>query len=263
MHADIQQINGLPFGRAYKITRDSNSCYVPSVTTVLKLNHDPFLEKLEAELGPEKYLKIQRRGGERGTVMHRWLEIFLNHYQETKDPEFSLLETQKYIADTDEFNDMSEVKRALKIGKSLFYNFYTDEFYKNIRTVLHNEIFLYTFFRGGWAGAADFIYEDTNGNLVVQDFKSSSIMKDTSKLDNYKMQISCYMFKYAEMFGRIPDRGEIVISNESNMNLQRVYVPQSEMKIHLRKFLSLLKEFRNTTEWLDFEKSVECISGNI
>lgn len=256
----IEQINGLPFGRAYKITKDGVTSYVPSVTTVLKLNEDPFLDHLREELGPEKFKDIQNRGADRGTVMHKWLETFLEKYDETGDPAQSLIHTQKYISDTNEFARLpSSLPRALKVGRELFYNFYNAKFYERVSKVLHNEVFLHTFFRGGWAGACDFVYEDTDGKLVIMDFKSSSIPKEVDKLDNYKMQISCYMFKFSEMYGVIPDRGEIVISNEQSPDLQWVVVSSGEMKTHLRRFLGLLAEFRKTPEWLEFQENVSVI----
>jgi len=64
------------------------------------------------------------------------------------------------------------------------------------------------------------------------------------------------MFKFAEMFGVLPDRGEIVISNEQGAELQWIIVSNVEMKIHLRRFLDLLKEFRASAEWLDFQKNL-------
>ena len=255
--ATIEQINDLPFGRAYKITKGGHVEYVPSVTTVLKLNEDPFIQELRDELGNDKFEEIRDRGGSRGTVMHRWLEIFFIRYEEDYDASASLIYTQKYIAGTDEFSDLpGDLPRALRVGRELFYNFYNAKLHDRISKVMYNEIFLHTFFRGGWAGACDFVYEDRDGKVVILDYKSSSIPKDLDHLDNYKMQISCYMFKYAEMFGVMPDRGEIVISNEQGSDLQWVTVSNTEMKVHLRKFLGLLKEFRASKEWLEFQESL-------
>jgi ATP-dependent exoDNAse (exonuclease V) beta subunit len=256
MNTDIQQINDLPFGRAYKITKGEQVQFVPSVTTVLKMNPDPFIDQLLLEMGPDRFKEIQNRGADRGTVMHKWLEVFLDEFGKDRDRSRSLLRTQEYIRDTDEFSKLpSNLTRAMKVGRELFYNFYNSGFHDKIGKVLHNEIFLHTFFRGGWAGACDFVYEDHDGKLVILDFKSSSIPKDPDKIDNYKMQISCYMFKYAEMFGRMPDRGEIVISNEATPDLQWVTVPGSEMKTHLRKFLGLMEKFRQQPEWIEFNNS--------
>lgn len=260
MDVPIERVDGLPFGRAYKITKDGVTHFLPSVTTILKMNEDPFIQQLRDELGMEKFLHIQQRAADRGTVMHRWLEVFLENYQKNNDHEASLLITQKYIQSTTEFDNLkTEKKRAMKIGQSLFYNFYNQRFFSNIKKVLYNEIFMYTFFKGGWAGASDFIYEDFDDCLVVQDFKSASDIKDIDHIDNYKMQIACYMFMFAVMFGRVPDRGEIVIANEKNSNLQFVIVPQSEMKMHLKRFLGLMTEFRNTPEWLEFEQKLAVV----
>lgn len=258
LNANIEQINDLPFGRAYKVTKEDGSFrYLPSVTTVLKLNQDPFITHLKEELGPKRFKEIQNRGADRGTVMHRWLEEFFEHYKDGYDPEASLIHTQKYMADTEEFDGLpSSVARARRVGRNLFYNFYNSRFHNNIGRVLANEQFLYTFFKGGWAGTCDFVYEDRDGKLVILDYKSSSVPKDPEKLDNYKMQTACYMFKYAELSGRMPDRGEIVISNEMNSDLQWVTVPASDMKTHLRRFLGLLEEFRTTPEWVEFDEKV-------
>jgi len=255
--ATIEQINDLPFGRAYKITKGNHIEYVPSVTTILKLNEDPFIQELRDELGSEKFEEIRDRGGSRGTVMHRWLEIFMERYAEDYDATASLIYTQKYIASTDEFSVLpGDLPRALRVGRELFYNFYNAKFHDKVSKVMYNEIFLHTFFRGGWGGACDFVYEDRDGKVVICDYKSSSIPKDFDKLDNYKMQIACYMFFYAETFGVMPDRGEIIISNEQGTDLQWLIVPADEMKIHLRKFLGLLKEFQLTPEWIMFTDKI-------
>jgi len=255
---DIQQINGLPFGRAYKVTDNGVSKYLPSVTTVLKLNEDPFIQQLRDELGEEGFKKIQERGSNRGTIMHRWLEIFLESYATSSDASKALRHVQEYMSTTDEFRSMSELDRAKKIGRNLFYNFYNAGFYNTVKKILFNEIFMYTFFRGGCAGTCDFVYIDNEDRLVILDFKSSSIPKQEDHVENYKMQTSVYMFMYAELYGILPDRGEIVISNEQNDELQYIIVSRDDMKIYLRQFLALLKEFKQTPDWVEFDEKVNC-----
>jgi hypothetical protein len=49
---------------------------------------------------------------------------------------------------------------------------------------------------------------------------------------------------YAERYGVMPARGEIWIANEQNEEIQKFIVHSSDLKPHLRKFLSLLKEFQ-------------------
>jgi hypothetical protein len=172
------------------------------------------------------------------------LEHFLLEYAESRSIEKSLVTAQD-IAKGEEVSSPDKLP-LIKRGRDLFWNFYHEEFWGNIKKVLHNELFLWTDFRGGWAGATDFIYLDQNDLTVVIDFKSSSSPKDEEDILSYKCQISAYMFAYAERYGVIPDRGEIWIANEKDSKLQRFIVTKDEFKIYLRKFLGLLSEFRET-----------------
>lgn len=232
-----------PWGRAYEVTRDDKPKLVlPSVTTVLKLITEPKFRPLREKFGEARWQKILDDASFRGTVMHSMLENFLLEYAESKSVDKSLQIAQD-IAKTEESNSPDKLQ-LIKRGRDLFWNFYHEEFWGNIKSVLHNELFLWTDFRGGWAGATDFIYLDLNDLTVVIDFKSSSSPKDEEDILSYKCQISAYMFAYAERYGVIPDRGEIWIANEKDSKLQRFIVTKDEFKTYLRKFLELLAEFR-------------------
>ena len=232
-----------PWGRAYEVTRENHPKLVlPSVTTILKLITEPKFKPLREKFGEARWQKILDDASFRGTVMHSMLENFLLEYAESKSVEKSL-QTAQDTAKTEESNSPDKLQ-LIKRGRDLFWNFYHEEFWGNIKRVLHNELFLWTDFRGGWAGATDFIYLDFNDLTVVIDFKSSSSPKDEEDILSYKCQISAYMFAYAERYGVIPDRGEIWIANEKDSKLQRFIVTKDEFKTYLRKFLELLLEFR-------------------
>lgn len=232
-----------PWGRAYVVSKhDGTKLVFPSVTTVLKLITEPKFKSLREKFGEAKWQKILDDASFRGTVMHSMLENFLLEYAESKSVDKSLQIAQD-IAKEEESNSPDKLS-LIKRGRDLFWNFYHEEFWGNIKKVLHNELFLWTDFRGGWAGATDFIYLDLDDLTVVIDFKSSSSPKDEEDILSYKCQISAYMFAYAERYGVIPDRGEIWIANEKDSKLQRFIVTKDEFKIYLRKFLELLSEFR-------------------
>lgn len=265
MNVTIDRIDGLPFGRCYKITKEGESHFLPSVTTILKMKPTPKYDEIRESLGEEKYKLAMQRAADRGTVMHKWLEEFLGHYGVHKDKEAALKHTQGYIFETKEFDNLATEKaRAVKIGRELFFNFYHNEgWIAPIKNVLHNEVFMYTFFKGGWAGASDFVYEDFDGNHVIADFKSSRIKKDPDEIDSYRMQIACYMFKYAEMYKVVPARGEILIANEDNNEIQKIIVPLNDdpehgpgMKHYLKEFLYYKEQFHRTPEWVDFEVKI-------
>ena len=241
-NANIER-KSYPWGRAYEVTRENHPKLVlPSVTTILKLITEPKFKPLREKFGEARWQKILDEASFRGTVMHSMLENFLLEYAESKSVEKSL-QTAQDTAKSEESNSPDKLQ-LIKRGRDLFWNFYHEEFWGNIKQVLHNELFLWTDFRGGWAGATDFIYLDFNDLTVVIDFKSSSSPKDEEDILSYKCQISAYMFAYAERYGVIPDRGEIWIANEKDSKLQRFIVTKDEFKTYLRKFLELLLEFR-------------------
>jgi PD-(D/E)XK nuclease superfamily len=262
----IERVDGLPFGRCYKVYAPDKVHHLPSVTTVLKMNPKPEYDAMKEDMGEDKYKSMLIRKAERGTVMHRWLEVFLGELQKGKVPSEALALTQLYISTCTDFDGFeSDVDKAMKIGRNLFYNFYQARFWEDvcdIDQVLHNELFMFTLFRGkGWAGATDFVYRSKEGKIVIADFKSSSSMKDECKIDDYKMQISTYMFKYGEMYGEIPDRGEILVANEFNDQVQRIVVPYrsdttEDSKFWLKRFLGCMDMFRETPEWIEYEKTI-------
>ena len=247
---EIDRIDDLPFGRAYKVYNDKETYFLPSVTTILKRNPQPWLNELEEALGPKKFQEVTVRGGRRGTVMHIYLELFIKEWNKNRDPEEALLYAQQAIKNHEDLLGW-ETKYPLqwKQGRDLFYNFYHEQFWLDIKEVLHSEIFMWSFFKGGWAGTTDFVYLNQADELIMEDFKSSSIPKDKDKIVNYFMQISAYLFMYAEMFGTLPKRGVIKITNLETHSMQTFTVEQHEFKAHLRKFLVLLEEFYQTQEW--------------
>lgn len=230
------------WGRSYIVKKEGQEYVLPSVTTILKLLTESKYEEVRLEFGESKWQKILDNASYRGTVMHSMLEEFLINYSEDQDVERALRNAQITARDILE-NDPSK-ENLVKIGRDLFWNFYHEEFWKPIKRVLHNEVFLWTTFKGGWAGACDFIFEDWDGNHVVIDFKSSSQIKTEEDIESYFCQIASYMFMYAERYGVMPQRGEIWISNEQDDTIQKFVVYGDEMKQHLKKFLSLLKEFQ-------------------
>lgn len=247
----------MPFGRAYSVETIDKKIFLPSVTTVLSLNIDKDLEELKVKLGPEKFKFYTDRAARRGTVMHKLMEDFLSLFNESKDMSANLMKSQKmFMADPEMALLLQTNKEDCILGKNLFFNFYHTKFWVDFKEVLHNELFMYTLFRGGWAGATDFIYRNKQGYPIVVDFKSSSSIKDVAKIFNYKIQIAVYMFKYADMFGEVPLRGEIWISNAVDTNIQKVVITRDEFKYWVKQFLVLRDKFEELPTWQEFKQSL-------
>jgi len=237
-----------PWGRAYIVEGlDETPLVLPSVTTVLKLVKNPKYEMLREQFGETRWEKILNDSAERGNVMHKMLELFLLEWDRGRDVERSLRKAQVFAIEESRKDD-GKMFRIVDRGRTLFWNFYEDRFWENISEIVENEIFLYTTFKGGWAGASDFVYRDLEGNLIVEDFKSSTSPKDEQDIHHYKLQISAYMFMCAEKFNEIPKMGKIRISNEQNKDIQTFTVHDYEMKNYLKEFLDLLDEFRKINQ---------------
>ena len=233
-----------PWGRAYIVEGvGEKPLILPSVTTVLKLVKNEKYDKLRIEFGDEKWDKIMSDAAERGNILHKMLELFLLEWEKNKDVERSLKKAQIFAIE-EARKENGKYAKIVEKGRALFWNFYHEKFWENISEVVENEIFLYTTFKGGWAGASDFVYRDLDYNLVVEDFKSATSLKDEDDIFSYKLQIVAYMFMCAEKYKEVPKMGRIRISNEQTSDIQTFTVFDYEMKGYLKKFLDLLEEFR-------------------
>ena len=245
LSSDIQITRqAYPWGRAYIIEGVSETPLIlPSVTTVLKLVKNEKYEKLKKEFGEKKWDKIMYDAAERGTVMHRMMELFLLEWAKEKDVDRSLRKAQIYAIEESRRDD-GKYSKYVEKGRDLFWNFYHENFWEDIEEVVDNEAFLYTTFKGGWAGACDFVFRDKGYNLIVDDFKSSTSPKDEDDILSYKLQISAYMFMCAEKYKEVPKLGRIRISNEQTSEIQTFIVHDYELKDYLGQFIDLAKKFR-------------------
>jgi hypothetical protein len=241
MIGKIERIDGLPYGRAYKI--NDGEFLLPSVTSILKLIKVEKYEELKKDFTEEGWIKLLNDSSERGNIMHRMLEIFLIEWNKEKDIERALKKAQIFAIEESRKDD-EKYSKAVERGRKLFWNFYHNKFWENISEILDNEVFLFTTFKGGWAGTTDFVYINKEGDIIVEDFKSSTFSKGEEEILAYKLQISAYMFMCTEKYGRIPKMGKISIANEKEDELQFFIVHDWEMKDYLRKFLELLEKFK-------------------
>jgi len=233
-----------PWGRAYIVEGVSEAPLIlPSVTTVLKLLKNEKYEMLRKQFGDKRWDKILHDAAERGNVMHRMLELFLLEWAKEKNVDRSLKKAQIFAIEESR-RDEGKFTKYVDKGRDLFWNFYHDNFWENILEVVDNEAFLYTTFKGGWAGACDFVYRDIEHNLIVEDFKSSTSPKDEEDILSYKLQIAAYMFMCAEKYNEVPKVGKIRIANEQTSDIQTFEVHDYELKDYLSQFIDLCEKFR-------------------
>lgn len=232
-------------GRLYQVNPGT---FLPSVTTILSLYQDPELVKFRNDVGEDFFALLGQRGADRGSVMHKYLELFLGFIKDGKSKDESLILTQNQITKEPELEGKNE--KAWKTGKKLFYNFWYDEVFNQIDTVLETEIYLYadtSQFKipGGYAGTSDFVFIDINGFINIADFKSSKKKKDPQHIKTYYMQLAAYMFAYYQRTGKFPEQGQIWISNELDDCVQKIKIHKTEWKEIFKDFLKLLLQWYN------------------
>ena len=148
----------------------------PSVTSVLGDTSDKSgLDAWRNRIGHQKADQIGQDAANRGTVMHRLCEIYLNLPQSmsAKDRLEDTLALARIDDEIDQFDN-----RAKIVGGMLFYNFIKSNSFDEIKRVIAQERFLWTARDGGFAGTVDNVSELITGDHAIVDFKTARKPKE-------------------------------------------------------------------------------------
>lgn len=238
---DIKRIDGK--FRYYQAIVNGTEHNMTSVTTILSNIDDGKIEELKNSMSAEVWEYVSKRGTSRGSVMHKYLELFLYHFHVTGDIAKSLEFTQTNTPkDSEVMSIYQNDIKFFELGRSLFYNFWYSGWFEKIKTVAFLEMPLYSL-DYKYAGTSDYGYINFLGQFIVGDFKTSTRRKTDEEIKKYKIQISCYMQALYEMYGIKAEFGEITISY--NEELEIFVVPFED------RFTYINDEFINTTNKLN------------
>jgi len=227
-------------GRHYVIYEGKERLELPSVTTVIGfMSDDTWLEAWKNRIGHEKAAAISKFSANRGTMMHLFCENFLDSKLETKKERLkeSLIKTTEWGKEN-KFTDAE-----IDVGRGLFFNFYTHGNFDRIKRVVMQEKRLHSKLGGGYAGRVDLIYENFDGKIIIEDFKSSKKPKRTDWIENYKLQTAAYVIAFWELTNITPSHGEIWISNEQNNIPQIFTMDMKEIKTYYGRFIEGVKDY--------------------
>ncbi len=232
-----EQINGRRF---YNV---EEGVKYPSVTTIIgEFSDNSGLDKWRQRVGEAEADRISKFSANRGTVMHQLCEYYILSEKSTpREKKDDALEKIIPFVEEEGFTD-----DEMRVGKSLFLNFYNCELFNRIDSVVSVEEMLYSHQMGGYAGRVDNIYKNKQGRPVILDFKSANKPKKRAWVDNYYEQISAYFIAYWEMYGEKPKGGEIWISNEYDGVPQIFHVTSDDIKHYGKIFLGKVKKFHET-----------------
>jgi len=213
----------------------------PSVTSVLGETSDKTgLDAWRNRVGHQKADQIGKDAANRGTVMHRLCEIYLNLPQSmsVKDRLEDTLSLARLDDEIDQFDN-----RAKIVGGMLFYNFIKSNSFDEIKRVIAQEKFLWTARDGGFAGTVDNVSELITNDVAIVDFKTARKPKDEKWIEDYKHQVAAYSVAVWDRMQVKAVTCRIWISNEVAIAPQHFRMDSSEMREYYFKFRERLSKF--------------------
>ena len=235
----IQRVN-IDGRRHYKVTdKNKEIGTFPSVTNILGETSDKSgLVKWKKRVGEKEAKRISTLSMNRGTVMHRLVEIYkpLNGSQQERLNELKdLSKTDKEIIEFD--------TKFIHAGWEMFMKFWTnhESFFDRIDEVLESETFLWS--KIGYAGTVDNVSKTKDGKILVIDYKNSRRPKKEEWVQDYYLQLASYYVAYWERTGIKANGAEIWIANEENSMPQTFELTQDDIKHYFKQFKNRLDKY--------------------
>lgn len=249
MNEIIERVYDEKGNRFYQVTRDEEViAKLPSVTTILGGTSDKSgLDKWRKRVGEEEADRIGKLSANRGTIMHRLVELYKG---DTEGEPLERLEKLKELASVDDevnqFKAEELYEHWLEEGWKMFMKFFHNhaDYFDVIKEVKAAEEFLWTTRKGGWAGTVDNVSELVNNTVKIIDYKNSRKPKRDEWIQDYYLQASAYWMAYWDMYGIKADGAEIWIANEVDDIPQKFTLTQSDLKFYLKEFIKRREMFK-------------------
>jgi len=218
----------------------------PSITTVLSATSDKTgLDEWRNKVGHEEADRISKLSMNRGTVMHRLIELYKPL---TGSPDERLEQLKEVAGQDTEVNQFSGEEMGstwLEAGWEMFMKFWYNHsrFFDRVTEVLAAESFLWSVKGGGYAGTVDNISKVEDGRVIIIDYKNSRKPKREDWIQDYFVQASAYYVAYWERSGTKPDGVEIWIANEKDNIPQIFRLTNEDVKYYFKEFSNRLKQY--------------------
>jgi hypothetical protein len=231
--------------RYYQVTRDGEVIGTyPSMTTILGNTKDKGgIDEWRDRVGHEEADRISNLSMNRGTIMHRLLEL----YKGLKGTPEERLQELKVITMTDEevnqFNEDPMGKVWLDAGWEFFMKFWNhhEDFFDRVVQVLAAEKFIWS--NKGYAGTLDNASEMVGNKILIIDYKNSRKPKRDEWIEDYFCQTAGYSVAFYERTGIVPTGCEIWIANELEDKPQIFTMTYNDMKYYFKEFMKRLRQF--------------------
>lgn len=238
--------NGLRYYQVYDAETNELIANLPSATTILNQTQDKSgIQAWRDRIGHQKADSITQLSGDRGTVMHRLIELYKSLSGTNKEKYTKLKNMAPEDLELMPFYDQAEYKQALTQGWQFFDKFYkySDLTLDRVESVLAQEEVLWTSKRLGWAGTVDNVSRMTDGQVKIIDYKNGRKPKKETHIDDYYLQLACYWLARWDLHGLKADGAEIWLAHEQSDKPQIFNVTQSDFKHFVKEFVQKRREF--------------------
>jgi genome maintenance exonuclease 1 len=237
-------------GRRYYEVKDGNKTVIatlPSVTTVMgSMSDKSGLDAWRKRVGEEEADRISNLSMNRGTIMHRLIELYKpmsGTQQEKRDNLEDIAPTDEEILEITELeNGQLYYNEAWKMFDKFWYN--NSRFFGRVEKVIDSERFLWTVKGGGFAGTLDNVSELEDGLIKIIDYKNSRKPKREEWIQDYFRQAAAYWVAYWDRTGIKADGAEIWIANEIDLMPQCFSLTQEDLKEYYKSFMEIREAYR-------------------
>lgn len=240
------QHDGLRF---YQVTDgDKLIAKLPSVTTILGQTKDQSgLDKWRKRVGEEEADRISTLSMNRGTIMHRLIELYKPLSGTPTQRLTKLKDLAKLDEETNQFQHDELGSLFLEEAWKFFYKFYFNhtDYFDRIKKVVLAEEFLWTTKAGGWAGTVDNISEMVDNTIKIIDYKNSRKQKREEWIQDYFLQTSAYFIAYWDRYGIKANGAEIWIAHEESGVPQNFTLTQADLEFYAKEFIRRRKMFKD------------------
>ena len=237
-------------GRRYYEVKDGDKKIIatlPSVTTIMGSMADKSgLDAWKQRVGEEEANRISQLSMNRGTIMHRLIELY-------KPKEGTPVEKKEWLEDiapkdeeileiTDLENGQLYYNEAWKMFDKFWYN--NSRFFGKVKKVLDSERFLWTVKGGGYAGTLDNVSEMIDDSVKIIDYKNSRKPKKEEWIQDYFRQTAAYWIAYWDRTGIKAHGAEIWIANEIDLTPQCFELTADDLKHYYKSFMEIREAYR-------------------
>ena len=234
--------------RFYEVKQDGKVvATLPSVTTVMgEMSDKSGLERWKKKVGEEEARRISQLSMNRGTIMHRQIELYKSY---TGTPEEARKKLEEACSTDEEILDIVNKKdgelyleEAWKMFDKFWYN--QSRFFSRVDEVLDAERFLWTLKGGEYAGTLDNVSRMKDGSIQIIDYKNSRKPKRIDWIQDYFRQTAAYWVAYWDRTGIKADGAEIWIANEVDDVPQCFTLDQEDLKDNYKSFMETRYAFK-------------------